>query len=192
MRRLSIKPSKSKVVFQTPWFEVEEQHFPQHAELEGKPHYRVNCSDGVFVFAMTPKKEVILVHQFRPALRQYTFECPAGGVTGKESPRKTARRELMEETGFKPGKLVKIGTGHAMLDRLSCTMHGFLALDCVPIPNFESEETIQVILAPWPKFQRMVKSGKFKQLAGLGFLYQNFFSLEPALLDQSMKSSRKR
>lgn len=43
---------------------------------------------------------LILVKQYRPALKQYTLELPAGLVDPDEKPDETAIRELKEETGY--------------------------------------------------------------------------------------------
>jgi ADP-ribose pyrophosphatase len=51
---------------------------------------------------------VMLVRQFRKASGQSLLEVPAGGLEEGESPEQCAARELMEECGFRPGKLVPI------------------------------------------------------------------------------------
>ncbi|CAL1264951.1 unnamed protein product [Larinioides sclopetarius] len=43
---------------------------------------------------------LILVKQYRPALKKYTLELPAGVVEPHEKPDETAIRELKEETGY--------------------------------------------------------------------------------------------
>ncbi|GBL78810.1 ADP-sugar pyrophosphatase [Araneus ventricosus] len=43
---------------------------------------------------------LILVKQYRPALKKYTLELPAGVVEKHEKPDETAIRELKEETGY--------------------------------------------------------------------------------------------
>ncbi len=44
---------------------------------------------------------VLLVRQFRHAAGQYLWELPAGGLDGKEDPMGGAKRELLEETGYR-------------------------------------------------------------------------------------------
>ncbi|XP_046984870.1 ADP-sugar pyrophosphatase-like [Schistocerca americana] len=56
---------------------------------------------------------IILVKQYRPALKAYSIEMPAGLVQENESPDESALRELKEITGF-TGKIKKIGPILAM------------------------------------------------------------------------------
>jgi 8-oxo-dGTP pyrophosphatase MutT (NUDIX family) len=53
---------------------------------------------------------VILVVQYRPALRAFSVEFPSGLIDGGEEPATAAIRELQEETGFsqKSGHKIKV------------------------------------------------------------------------------------
>ncbi len=64
---------------------------------------------GVLVFALTKSKEVILEKIFRIPIESYSIELPAGTQDKKnEDPKKTARRELLEETGYLAKKLTLV------------------------------------------------------------------------------------
>lgn len=52
---------------------------------------------------------VIIVEQYRKALGQTQCELPGGNMEPGESPEGTARRELLEETGFACGSLAFLG-----------------------------------------------------------------------------------
>jgi len=51
---------------------------------------------------------VLLVRQFRPALGRWTLEVPAGTLEPGESPEQAAVREMVEETGYEPLRLVHL------------------------------------------------------------------------------------
>lgn len=57
---------------------------------------------------LSPNK-VIILRQFRPVVKRYLYELPAGTCEKKESPRVCARREIIEETGYSAGKLIRLG-----------------------------------------------------------------------------------
>jgi ADP-ribose pyrophosphatase len=52
---------------------------------------------------------VLLVRQYRHATAGWILEVPAGKLDHGESPEACATREVEEETGFRPGKLVPLG-----------------------------------------------------------------------------------
>ncbi|MCP3981730.1 MAG: NUDIX hydrolase [bacterium] len=52
---------------------------------------------------------VLLVRQYRHATSGWILEVPAGKLDDGELPDACARREVEEETGYRPGKLVSMG-----------------------------------------------------------------------------------
>ena len=52
---------------------------------------------------------VLLVRQYRHASGGWLLEVPAGKLDGEEPAEACAARELEEETGFKPGRLLPMG-----------------------------------------------------------------------------------
>jgi ADP-ribose pyrophosphatase len=70
----------------------------------------------VVLVAVTPEREVVLVEQYRPAVRNRVIELPAGLVGdgeahAGESLITAAHRELVEETGFEAGELRELASG---------------------------------------------------------------------------------
>ncbi|MGH3615667.1 MAG: NUDIX domain-containing protein [Pseudonocardia sp.] len=88
----------------------------------------VEHSGAVAIAAFDPEGRLMMIHQYRHAVRRRLWELPAGllDVAG-EDPLETARRELAEETG------------------LAATEWSVL-LDVVPSPGF-SDESVRVYLA---------------------------------------------
>jgi ADP-ribose pyrophosphatase len=53
--------------------------------------------------------EVILIRQFRYVIGRWIWELPAGSLEAGEAPAKAARRECLEEIGFRPTRLRRLG-----------------------------------------------------------------------------------
>ena len=71
---------------------------------------RPNADACVGILALTPDDEVVLIEQFRVPVQQKVIEIPAGLVGDEEEFRgealsATAARELLEETGYRAGKI---------------------------------------------------------------------------------------
>jgi ADP-ribose pyrophosphatase len=70
---------------------------------------------------------VLLIRQYRHAVGNFIWEVPAGTLDYGERPIDCARRELIEETGFTPNTLVKLG-------------------EITPVPGY-SDERVHIFLA---------------------------------------------
>ena len=62
----------------------------------------------VAIIALTSKKELVLVEQYRKPLEMSILEIPAGKIEPNEEPKITALRELEEETGFTTENIILI------------------------------------------------------------------------------------
>lgn len=69
----------------------------------------VTHNGGSCVIAVTDNNEIVLERQFRYPMGRVITEVPAGKLEIGEDPMEAAKRELIEETGYIPGKLQFIG-----------------------------------------------------------------------------------
>src|SRR5258708_19912678 len=60
------------------------------------------------MMAVDDRKRILLVRQFRLPARQNLWELPAGRLDEGETPLQAARRELVEETGYRAKKWKKL------------------------------------------------------------------------------------
>jgi len=110
----------------------------------------------IMIFALTEEKEVVLAKQFRFPIEKYIVELPAGLLDKPgESPRQAARRELLEETGYKAKKLIFIGRGYFNPGITNNEIIFFLAPDITFVGfdgiSFDDSEEIEVIKVPLKK-----------------------------------------
>lgn len=105
----------------------------------------------VFVVAVTPDDELLLVRQYRHPVRDWTLEVPAGSVQDGETPKEAAARELAEETGGTAQTWRHLTTFYSSSAHLSLRSDAFLATgvevgEAAP-DNDEQLELVRVPLA---------------------------------------------
>ena len=70
-----------------------------------------NYPESVAILAKL-KESFLMVRQYRYAIKDYTWEIPAGSVNDNENLVDAAKRELYEETSYKATKLRKLTSLH--------------------------------------------------------------------------------
>jgi len=94
----------------------------------------IEASDWAIVVPVleTPRgKEFLMVWQWRHGLRDLSLEFPGGVFEPGENPEEAASRELLEETGYRAGKIRKLGEFSPNPAIMSNKTHFFLAEDLV-------------------------------------------------------------
>ena len=119
--------------------------------------------------------EVILVRQWRPAMRDFMLEIPAGklDVPGEE-PDAAMARELAEEIQQQPGRLVKLSTFWNSPGFSTELTHVYIALDLSPCdrPEAAKEEEQDMTIERFPLAEtgRLIATGEItdaKTIIGL-------------------------
>ncbi len=92
---------------------------------------------------------ILLVRQYRHAAGGFLLEIPAGKLDPGEAPERCAARETAEETGYRPGRLDKLGailTTPGFTDEI---IHLYAGFDLAPVESaLELDECLT--LEPWP------------------------------------------
>ncbi len=104
---------------------------------------------------------ILLERQYRYAAGQFLLELPAGRIEPGEAPLAAAKRELIEETGFRARRWSRLVRYYASPGFLSETMQVFLAEDIRPgIAQPEEDEKISLHPVPLSELLAQIHAGK--------------------------------
>lgn len=111
-------------------------------------YYQVYLPDSVLIFARDPEGMVVVERAYKHGLRQVSLVLPAGGVEQGEQPLEAARRELLEETGYRSDRWSSLGTFQSNANQGGGRIFMFEALNAMKIAEPESGdlEEIEIVL----------------------------------------------
>jgi 8-oxo-dGTP pyrophosphatase MutT (NUDIX family) len=153
-------------------FQVQALHTRRGGEEAEHVFFRIDCADWVNVVAITDDDHVVMIRQYRHGSARVTLEIPGGIVDAGESAAEAAARELVEETGYTPRSVRKLGEVNPNPALFPNRVHTFLAEGCTltaDVHNDEHEETL-VVLVPRAELWGRVAAGQVDHaivLAGL-------------------------
>jgi ADP-ribose pyrophosphatase len=115
--------------------------------------------------------DVILIRQYRHPAGQYLLELPAGRIEPGERPLSAAKREMIEETGFRARKWTLLTKYFASPGFLGEWMQIYLAEDITPgEAQPEGDEDIELVRLPLSEAMKLVAANQIhdgKTLIGL-------------------------
>ena len=136
----------------------------------------VICHPGsVVIVPHLPDGRLILVRQYRYAAKECMWELVAGGLEKGETPRQGARRELLEEAGYRARVLKPLLEFYPSPGILSEKMHLVEAWDLTPAKGVpDADERIEVGYFTVDAAMKMIRSRKIrdgKTLVGMLWLF---------------------
>lgn len=115
----------------------------------------------VVIVPVLPDGRVVLIRVFRISLGRLSLECCAGTLEASEDPAHCAARELIEETGYRAGKLAPLATYFTSPGLSDEAMHAFVATDLTHVgQDLEEDEHIEVELVSGPEALARVDRGE--------------------------------
>ena len=167
--KLDNKPWKvveSEYLFKQPWLTVRKDHVKLPNGNDIPDYYVLEYPDWINTIAITKDKKFILVSQYRHGLGRTSMELCAGVCEeDDESPLISARRELLEETGYGNGEWEKYMEISANPGTHTNMVHCYLATDVEKISkqNLEPTEDISVHLLSLEELIELLKNDEIKQ-----------------------------
>jgi ADP-ribose diphosphatase len=129
------------------------------------------------IIPLLHESKVLLLKQYRHALKEYIWEIPAGTLDPHESVMNCAKRELIEETGYSADQWQKLGEITPVPGYSDERIHIFLASGLQSArQHLDEDEIINVHKFEFDEALEMIKRGEIqdaKSIAGL-FLAVNW------------------
>ena len=105
----------------------------------------------------------IFEKQYRYAMQEEIIEVPAGKLEKGEVPLEAAKRELLEETGYRPLEMVHLGDSYPTPGYSSEVIHLYYCPKAVKEErHLDQDENIELIYLTLEEIEQMITDGKIK------------------------------
>lgn len=123
----------------------------------------VEHAGGVVVIALPTPQSIVLVKQYRHPTGGDLWEVPAGMIEGGEAPIETARRELLEETGYRARSLRFLWSIYTTPGFCEERIHFFVAEGLEPgQAQPEADEEFELRVWPLDEAWQLVASDRLR------------------------------
>jgi len=158
-----MKITESKQVYDCKLFQVTED---KAVDIKTKFEIKrsvVRHAGSAVMMAVDDKKRILLVRQYRLPADKHLWELPAGKVDAGEKPLDAAKRELVEETGYKAKKWTKLVSFWPSPGYVGERMTIFLATDLVAGEATPmDDEQIETQWFKKKEVHQMIRDGKIE------------------------------
>ncbi len=175
-KRQKLEIQSSKVVYKGPVFTVTSDRVKEPTGVVAQRDV-IRHPGSVVILAVDDsggESLVLLERQYRYAAQDYLWELPAGSLDPREKPLTGAKRELLEETGYRARKWKRALFFYPSPGFLSETMTVFLARELtLGKPQPEADEVLECKMIPLSRALAMIQSGTIrdgKTIAGVLWL----------------------
>ncbi len=135
----------------------------------------IHFPDMAVVLPLTDDRTVVMIHQYRHGSEQICLELPGGLVDlDDDCPETSARRELMEETGYRADRIIRMGTVYPQPAVLSNRCFLFLASNVQPMGDLalDAGEDIGRVTVPIKEIPDKIRQGEIDNaMTVLAFSY---------------------
>lgn len=166
----------SSYPFTCPWLKVRKDVVKLPNGMVVPDFYVTEAPDWVNVIAITTDGKFIIEEQYRHGIQKVCFELCAGMVDEGEKPSETAKRELLEETGYSGGNWTAFGMSVPNASGSTTKCYHFLATDVkfIHSPQPEKTENIKIHLLTEQQLKQFMFDGRIAEAVMLAPLWRYF------------------
>ncbi len=129
----------------------------------------------VVILPLLDAGRIVMIRNYRHSVQRELLELPAGTREPDEEPIETAARELVEETGYRAGKLSPLASFYTSPGITNEWMHAFTATDLTRVgQNLDPGEELVPEICDLAKARRLLATAAIedaKTLAVLGIYF---------------------
>jgi len=170
--------AKTKEIADCRVFKVRMDFCRRESDAAEYNFFVVESPDWVNIIALTENNAVVLIEQFRHGTQEIVLEIPGGMVDEDEQAETTARRELLEETGYSSDEFIFLGKSRPNPAIQTNWIYHYLALNCEKTEEtaFDEHESVVTKLVSLAEIENLVQSGEITHsLAISSFYYLNLY-----------------
>jgi ADP-ribose pyrophosphatase len=125
----------------------------------------------VSILPIMPDGQIAMIRQWRTAAQEILWEIPAGGLEENEPPEECAKRELIEEIGYKTDNLTLLFQCYLAPGYSSEMMWCYMAQDMELVgAQPEEDENIELVIKPLEELLPLIDQGVIRDSKTVGAL----------------------
>ena len=153
----------SKLVYQSKWLKLYEDLVENRRGGISKFN-RITFHNFVEIVPILNDGSILMIKIYRYGAKKDLLELPAGYIEDNETPMKSAKRELLEETGYSCRSMKAKGWYYYIPSRSKQKVYVFVArgLKLISSLQLDEFENISVVKLSKKQIQRKMRSGQIK------------------------------
>lgn len=176
--KLKWQVEKKELLYSAPILTVHQQTSTAPDGTKGN-YIVIDAPDWVIVVpVLEDPRRFVLVKQWRHGSLSTSIEFPGGVIDEGETPAQAAQRELLEETGYKAGKLTHLGSMSPNPAIFSNKVHCFVAENLIATgtQDLDRDEFVEYFSLPADEVYAMTGTAEFPHalMTAAMNLYRNY------------------
>lgn len=124
-------------------------------------HTTISHPGAAVILPILSNGHIVMVHQYRPSLKKWLLELPAGTIENNEPVELCAVRELAEETGYHAETMISLGEVTPLAGFCDEIQHLFIATGLSQTHQLmcDDDEVIEVVCFPYSEIEQKIIDG---------------------------------